>query len=123
MPEDEKLVELKPSHILQVVPTESPVNETSSENKSPIEEDTLPQVESESIAGDSETPIENGDAESKTIPETVQVKNAPQDQIVSERNEMEDKETLKLDVYMHRAIQDSILPPIEVTLSTIESSL
>ncbi|TGO63139.1 hypothetical protein BCON_0015g00680 [Botryotinia convoluta] len=110
-------------HVQERVEAENLANENDSEDKDLAEEDTS-QDDSTPVAEPSDIQIENDDFEPKTIPETVEVENAPNDQVVSESIESDhEKESLEPEVQADDTTHDPVQIETAEQLSAEEPSL
>ncbi|KAF7882137.1 hypothetical protein EAF00_011653 [Botryotinia globosa] len=110
-------------HVQENVEADNFGIENDSEYKDLAEEHTSPQDDSAPVAEPSEIQIENDDFESKTTPETVEVENAPKDQVVSESNESDhEKESLEPEVQADNTTHDPVQIEIAEQLSAEKPS-
>ncbi|TGO13620.1 hypothetical protein BTUL_0066g00090 [Botrytis tulipae] len=110
-------------HVQETVEAEDAANENDSEDKDLAEEHKSPQDDSTPVVEPSEIQIENDEFESKKTPETVEVENAPKDQVVSESNEPDhEKESLGPEVQADNTTHDPVQIEIAKQLSAEKPS-
>ncbi|TGO72625.1 hypothetical protein BELL_0434g00060 [Botrytis elliptica] len=119
-----QITESQAPHVQEIVEAENVANENDSEDKDLAEEHTSSQDDSTLVAQPSDIQNENDDSESKTTLETVEVENAPKDQVVSESNESDhEKESLEPEVETDDTTHDPAQIETAEQLSAEEPSL
>ncbi|KAB8297673.1 hypothetical protein EYC80_001481 [Monilinia laxa] len=104
---EEESTNLETPQAREVVMTDNVANEAAVEKKD-ITEDGLPKIGTPKLSNVSEIPSENGNIESKIIPETVVAENALENEVVSEINGTDDKEVLEPEEQAKDMTQDRV---------------